>query len=176
MSGLLLSGDPLRSPSLSLAGSFFRAADTSLPISTHWWPLAVAVVCTGAMSLLVLSRVSTLEGVRFTRLFYIGTTSCFGLALLALGHTAALWQQTHAALTRLGRSNMAESFERVKRFNLDWRLKLWLPRRDELSMLMALSDHLESVLAERPDPSMVGTCSAGASANESRAKFCARPG
>jgi hypothetical protein len=81
-----------------------RVADTSLPTARHWLPLAAAIGSIFALSLLVLSRVSTLEPVGFTLLFKIGTAACFGLALLALGHTTVLWHHTHAALTRLGTS------------------------------------------------------------------------
>ena len=68
------------------------------------------------------------------------------MAALTLFQSCAQWRQVKGILARLGRSPLAPAFAKVRAFQLDWRLNLRLPRRDELSLLMAETDALEALI------------------------------
>lgn len=162
MTSLLLAGEltaPVSGEGSALARwrlDFTRAFDTTLPTRAWWKPLALALAVVAAVAPLVWARVHTLEGPRFTIVFRIATLGGLGVAALALAQTYGQWQRVGGALGRLGRSPLAPAFSKVRAFQLDWRLNLRLPRRDELALLMRELDALEAILDERAPRERVG--------------------
>ena len=146
MTSVLLLGD-LGAPAESAVErwrlAFTRTFDITLPTREAWKPLALTLVLVIAATLVVCARVGTLEGPRFTAVFRAATLGGLGLAALTLFQSCAQWRQVKGILARLGRSPLAPAFAKVRAFQLDWRLNLRLPRRDELSLLMAETDALE---------------------------------
>ena len=132
--------------------AFTSAFDATLPTRERWRPFAVAAVLTAIVAPLVVSRVVTFEGTRFTWLFRVATLGGLFLSTLALAQTWAQWRQVASVLRRLGRSPLAPAFKRVRSFQLDWRLNLKLPRLDELTTLMRETDALEATLRQAAAP------------------------
>jgi hypothetical protein len=155
MTSVLLSGD-LGVPGEAVSRwqrAFTRTFDFTLPTRHTWKPLAATLLLVGVAAVIVCIRVYTLEGPRFTAVFRAATLGGLGLATLTLLQTCAQWRQVGGILARLGRSRLAPAFVKVREFQLDWRLNFRLPRRDELSLLMAETDALEASFrnaAQRP--------------------------
>ena len=147
MTSVLLSGD-LGVPGEAVdrwQRAFTRTFDFTLPTRETWRPLAATLLLLIVATLVVCARVYTLEGPRFTAVFRAATLGGLGLAMLTLLQTCAQWRQVGGILARLGRSPLAPAFVKVRAFHLDWRLNFRLPRRDELSLLMAETDALEAL-------------------------------
>jgi hypothetical protein len=106
--------------------------------------VAAGGVALGALAVfvLILRDVHTVEGSAFTWLLRVFTAAGWALMLFSLAYTYTLWQEVRRVLVRLNLSPVADSFEKVGAFKLDWKLNVGLPRWDELIPLVTMVDEI----------------------------------